>query len=519
MAKKGVFGKVTDGLRHIKKYWRSPPDGKYLSYKEFSAFSFGGIGVYGGIVLASYITLSAGYYLAAVLGIDSDDIWLISMITSVVTIVRAPLISKIIDNTNTKYGKFRPYLMSMPAPIFLLTMLTVWLTPLFKDNYTVMLIVFAVLFNLQQTAIALYNLAFTTLAQVVSPSQNEREMLMGVGASIYSLGSSAVNFLFPLIANLIFTVTAANGEIETLGVNTIGAFNWVMPIMLLAFFAAGYWMAFGTKERSITSKSHSNRVGLKRGLKETSKNKYFWLNTSNSVLGFAKVYLTTFITVWICTYMIKTEWAQSLITTVIGISYTPAMLGAPFLLKKFGKKNLVIASNIIFAVLGIPMVFLIGHVSPYVLIAAIFIITFFNAIQIVTPPALSAQINDYQQFKTGERMEGVINQFGSIINTAFGIGFGLILPFIYHKFNLFGDYSVLNDHEAVLFPILRVCTAIAAASAAACAVPMFFWDLSEKKHDKIIDILKLRADAQDGAIDKETAAIQESRLLEEYKRA
>ncbi|MDR2090795.1 MAG: MFS transporter [Clostridiales bacterium] len=518
MNSKGFLNKIKGGLSYVKAHWSSPAEGKYLSFKEFAAFSAGGIGAYGAIVLSGYLTLSAGYYLAAALNIDSFDIWLISTITSVITILRAPLIGKIVDNTNGKYGKFRPYLMIMPLPILLLTAATVFITPAFSSNYTAMLVVFTVLFNLQQIAVALYNLAFTTLAQVVSPSQTERETLMGVGASIYSLGASAVNFLFPLVANIIFGVRAAGGGMTTPGINRLGTFQWILPVMLIVFFALGYVMAFGTKERAVTAKNYSNRVGLKRGFKETAKNKYFWLNQLSGALGFAKLYLTGFVTVWICNYMLNTEWAQSVVTTVIGLSYTPAMLGAPFLLKKFGKKKLVIASNLICGALAVPMAFSVGRVSAYFLVGAIFVITFFNAIQIVTAPALSSQINDYQQFKTGERMEGSINQFGTVIGTALGVAFALIPSVIYHAFGFFDDPSVLLD-TAVLYPILRVSVGVAAASSVAAAIPMFFWDLSEKKHEKIMEILKIRAALSDGETDAGTAEKKERELLNEYEKA
>ncbi|MDR3263219.1 MAG: MFS transporter [Clostridiales bacterium] len=509
-----IFGRISGGVKHVIKYWKTPPEGKFISYKEFAAYSVGGMGAYGAIVLTGYLSLAAGIYIAAALNIDVTHVAIIGIITGIITILRAPLISKIVDNTKTKYGKFRPYLIWMPAPIILFAVLLAWIPGLFQ-NYMLMLIAFTVLFNLLQFAAALYNIAFSTLVQVISPVQSEREMLMGIGASIYSNGSSAINFIFPVVANLLFTVYALDGTVIADGVNTMNPFKWVLPIMLLVCFALGYWTAFGTKERSITAKNYTQRVSLRKGFAATSKNKYFWISASCAILGFARLYSTGF-TVWICMYMLKTPWAQSIVVTIIGLSYIPGMWGAPFLIKKFGKKNIVIISDILVGLFAIPMVIFTN--SPYLLIAFIFVITLANAVQVVTSPALSAQINDFQQFKSGERMEGTIGQLSAIISTTAGMFLGLILPAIYKSKGYHDDPSVLYQ-SGVILPIIRVCSLIAVFSSIAAAVPMLFWDLSEKKHEEIIEVLKVRAARQDGDITDGNASSLESRILAGEKNA
>ncbi|MDR1906418.1 MAG: MFS transporter [Clostridiales bacterium] len=512
---KRIIPRIKKGVNYILKHWEAPSEGKAISIKEFLAFSVGGMGVYGAIVLTGFLTLAAGMYMAAALKIDTSHIMIIGIITSVVTIARAPLISKIVDNTNSKYGKFRPFLMWMPIPVLLSAVALAWIPPII-GNYYVMLVVFIVIYNILQFAVALYNLAFTTLVQVISPVQAEREMLMGVGATIYSLGSSIVGFVFPTIANLLFTIHIASGE-KVLGVNTIETFKWVLPLLLAVFCALGYLMAFGTKERTITSKDYVQRVNLKKGLRETIKNKYFWLSNSSTVLSFAKLYTTSFIN-WICTYMIVSEWAQGIVVTVMGLAYAPGMLGAPYLIKRFGKKNIIVVSNILTGLLSLPVVFMLmkntSLSSPeiYALIAINFIITFVNAIQVVTSPAISAQINDYQQFKSNERMEGSISQVNTAIITAFAIATSFIQPAIFRKFGYIKETEVLFD-PAVINPIIRICSLIAVFSAIASAIPMMFWDLNEKKHENILEVLKVRAARADGNIDVETAKDLEARIL------
>ena len=118
------------------------------------------------------------------------------------------------------------------------------------------------------------------------------------------------------------------------------------------------------------------------------------------------------------------------------------------------------------------------------------------AVQIISQPAMNADALDYQQYKTGDRFEGVSGNLG-MIGQAIAMGTGLLIPFIQELFGVGvgGDYEMLYD-PAVRAPMFRTLAIVAAVCGLLCAAPFFFWDLSEKKHKAIIDELKLRAEAQ-----------------------
>ena len=182
---------------NFKKYWKTPPAGRYLSFKEATAYCVGGMGAVAATVIPKYVTLAAGQFIAVALGIKLDDIVLIGIITSIITILRSPLISLIIDNTNTKYGKFRPYLIWMPIPIMISFIAFGFLNMV--PSYIAKLVIFTIIFNVMQFFMALYGLAFNSLLQVISPKQSEKEWLMGFGAFVYSLGPSIVDIFSPCL--------------------------------------------------------------------------------------------------------------------------------------------------------------------------------------------------------------------------------------------------------------------------------------------------------------------------------
>ncbi|NLZ27771.1 MAG: MFS transporter, partial [Firmicutes bacterium] len=469
-----------------------------------------------------FIALTYGIYIAAALNFTNDEIMWVGIAGSLFVLIRSPLIGMIIDNTNTRYGKFRPYLISMPIPIIILFFAIGWIPPMI-DNHLIMVIVFAILFNLQQIFVVIYSNAFVALVQVISPSPEERTELMSYGAFIYSLGPTLVNFIFPLLANLLFTVYGVNEfgkkTVIVQGVNAIGTFKWVLPIMAIVFFGWGLIAAFYTKERIVVPKTFKHRVSFVNGVRRTLKNKCFWILNSSTVLGISKLVGTSFF-VWICVYMLAPRVSeayaasvQSIFATILGTASVPGMLLAPWLINRIGKRNLIIYSNAGSILFTIPMIFLLDF--PYLLLASCYLITLFNAVQVVTQPAITSQLYDYQQYKTGDRLEGFLSQFSGILLALFGILPAFIQPNVQKYFGYMGEVGGVVSplyNAGVINPIIKTMCLVAIISGILGTIPMFFWDLSEKRHNQIMDILKVRASFEDGLCDKKTKIELETRI-------
>ena len=124
----------------------------------------------------------------------------------------------------------------------------------------------------------------------------------------------------------------------------------------------------------------------------------------------------------------------------------------------------------------------------------------------VTGPAMGAQMYDYQQYKTGERQEGTVQQCNVILGTIFFSALAFVHPAITEYFGYVDDVTELYKPE-VIVPIIRTLAIFSAVSGVLSAIPFLFWDLSEAKHERIMDALRIRAAALDGAI--ETAAAKE----------
>lgn len=114
----------------------------------------------------------------------------------------------------------------------------------------------------------------------------------------------------------------------------------------------------------------------------------------------------------------------------------------------------------------------------------------------IVTSSMTAEIYDYQQWKTGVRLEGFITQFGSMLVTIAGMFTNLILPYFYEHYGLKEDYTVLYE-ASVRTPIFNILIITTIISCVICVIPMLFYNLNEKDHKRIMEELKIRAEKAD----------------------
>ncbi len=467
-------------ISDVKNHWKTPSEGKYISYGEFTAYSIGGIGVNTVNSLFGYVAISANCLLiGSAYGIKPTHLAYLNIIMGILNLIKTPFISMLIDNTNTKYGKFRPYLLytGLPTAILLCGMAFIPNDINYWTKVSLIGIVYAFLMIFQ----ALYAQAFTSLAQVLTPNGEERTTLLSVSMFIYSLGPSIINLVIPILAQL------------TWGMTDFKTYRVFFPI----FSAIGVLLSLitfkGTKEKIVVPKDYVAKVKFSEGIKQVAKNKYFWLLNFYNVLSGLKFGIGS-ILAWYCVYQIQNEGMLGLMNTVLGTASVPLMLLAPVLAKKIGKRNILLVTNLLRAGFAAIMLFTMGN--SVVFFVFLYLATLMLGGDGVVTTSMQAEIYDYQQWKTGTRLEGFITQFGGMITTVSGMFTSLILPYFYEHYGLVDDYTVLYE-ESVRTPIFNILIITTIISCVLSVIPIFFYNLKEKDHKKIIEELKERAEAKD----------------------
>ena len=506
MKEKKLGAKVKDLVSSVKTHWTTPPEGRYVPYKEIAAYSVGGIGVKFVIYTAWYIGLSATSLLAgSALGLKNGDLVKLTMIATVIGIFLVPLRGMIIDNTRSSKGKFRPYLLYTGIPSGILLTGFAFL-PFESMSYNQKLWVLFITYELLQLCYPFYDQAYTTLVQVMSPNSTERADVITISTFIYSLAPTILGFLVPILAGF------------TGGLEHINAYRIIMPIFGIGGALIGLFSYTGTKERIIVAKDYTPKVPFFKGIGAGIQNKYQWARSITGWLILLQGGIGS-VTTWYFYYGIKDVLGLSTqqqgvlngtLTTILGAAATPAMLLAPLLIRKVGKRNLFIIYILGTTVSMIGMFLFIKQI--WVLFAFTWLRGFFTTFTLITDGAMNADVLDYQQYKTGERLEGLMAQFVTFIGTFIGMG----ITYLTNTVLMQNTYGLTNNYDDLYKagfrePISKGMILLAIVGYVLSLIPFItMYTLTEEDHEGHIGVLKIRAALEDYA----TGALSTGQLEE-----
>lgn len=489
--------KIKQTVSSVKEHWNNPPEGRYVPYKEILAYSVGGIGVKFVIYTVWYISLSATSLLAgSALGLKNGDLVKLNLIATIIGLFLGPIRGLIIDNTRSSKGKFRPYLLYTGIPSGILLTIFAFL-PFESMTYNQKLWSLFVSYMLLQLCYPFYDQAYTTLVQVMSPNSTERADVITVSTFVYSLAPTIMGFFVPLIAGF------------TGGLEHINAYRVIMPALGIGGALIGLFSYFGTKERIIVSKDYTPKVPFFKGIGAGIANKYQWARSLTSWCILLQAGVGN-ITTWYFYYGIKdvlnlsTERqgaVNGLLTTILGAAATPAMLLSPFLIRKIGKRNMFIMYMLCNIVTLVGMYVFIEQI--WVLFALVWIRGFFNTFTLITDGAMNADVLDYQQYKSGERLEGLMGQFVGTIGVFVSMGITYFTQTIVMQ-NHFGLVDNYDDLYKASFrePLSKGMIVIAIVGFVLALIPFVtMYTLTEEEHDSHIKVLKIRAALEDYATD------------------
>lgn len=476
-----IVEKGKDLFSTLQTYWKKPPLGKYVSYKEAVSYGIGGMGVQFVVYFVSLIALTATSFLVGnTIGIKPMDLQYMGIASTIIgfgiTIGR----SYIIDGVKMKMGKFRPWLAIMGIPAIILSLIFVWL-PYETMSYMQKVLAVFICYNLIQLFFPFYQNSYNDLVNVMSPNSHERTDIVSVSSILYSMAPTIIGLFVPMLSKL------------TGGLNDIRTYRIIYPILAVIGLGLTYVTVFGTKERIVVAKSHVNHFKFSDAFRSVAKNKYFWITSMAGWLGFLESAVGVIIG-WTFIYGYPDKMGTyGIAQTLIGNAALWSMIICPFAIRAIGKRNLLIWCN--FA-----NIFLIGALLPlykniFALIVLYYLNGFVNSFSIVYNPGIQADMRDYQQYYTGERIDGMFGAVG-IIGSFIGMFTGLVLPAIYQSLGLQDNYDVLEvaSFREDMFEALIIAAVIGAFLN---MVPYFFYDLTEVKQKGIVKVLKIRAMFED----------------------
>lgn len=507
--KESLKTKIVNGIGKFKSHWNKPPEGYQVSYKEFAAFAAGcgSPNLLG--VLTQYTTIATSVHLMiSYFKMSTGMAWILTIFASVIAIVRSPILSMMIDNSNGKSGKFKPFLLwsatgtaisfsfvpyipsswinihlfSIPLPA--IPVMGVYEASTIDFNLGILLAF--ILIQIGQFFITLLNQSISGIEQTISTVAQERANIGSLKGLVSGLPSSIVNIILPILAGTLF---AKQG-----GWNAVNMYRIIFPICGVLGVLMVLLLVKGVEERTVVKQEYVAKVRFTEGMKLLSKSKYFWIitifNAFNAIRNLANI------TTWITQYSFVSDTAKTVVglycSTILMNAIAVALLVGPFLIKKLGKRNVMLISCVGYVIMiALQVVF---HKSPVLILAVSFFEQFFGGFYFVTG-IMTSDIMDDIQMKTGKRLEGFWQNYMAIVTTVIGVFTGMLTP-LFLSFGGVGfsdDISLALQSVELRNNIFFYQSLLSLIGAIVVAIPFFFYDLTEKKHANIVRVLRIRA--------------------------
>lgn len=457
-------------------HWKHPAPGNFVSYKEIVNLGLGGMGNSFTYVLVGYMGLTAGNTLfGSTIGIRPIHLQYMATIQTVLNVLFFFIRAHIVDNTRTKWGRFRPYIAFMGIPLAALSVIFVFL-PFQTMSYNDKLIcvfVFAIAISMISP---LFTDTYTELQTVISPNSEERAKVFTINQLVLSAAPTLTGLFVPILSEL------------TGGYTNINTYRYVLAPITILGLGLNFFTAFGCKERVVTSSTYVQKVGIIEGALMILKNKHWWIRKIAELVGFLEGASGVLFS-WIYIYSVQDMKVYGILNTVMGTASGIGMFLTPFLLKALGNKRLLIAHNLLNIVFLSILIF--TYKVPLFMFILMYLNNLVNAFTYVYNPVMHSEVKDYQQYICGYRMDFVFGLAG-MITLPITLATGYVIPYVYEYYGLTTNYDILYDPTVRNALFMMLCI-LSVAGAVTNLIPFCFYSMSKEKHQNIIRVLRYRA--------------------------
>ena len=358
-----------------------------------------------------------------------------------------------------------------------------------------------------------FNNNLETCTQNISPNMRERIFVRSYPIKLSHLFQSILAIILPAIID-----KCPNDWAD------IAVFKWIIPVTFTVFAVLTMVFAGKIKERIPQPPLEKKvKINFWDGMFGVLRNKYRWIQTIVGLLDSLGNGMLAFTTILYLYTFRLTGLTYSLIVALVSFAGTPPDLFTPYFIKRFSYKQVMIfyqlSRAVCYSVIVCCYLFcgenliLCGTLSVIML----FITEMFQTVPKSINHDMDIRVNDYQMYLSGERLESFAGVFGWFTGpiTSF---VGLIIPLLLLKYGFNTNWDVLfidsSRTKIIVVPII-----IDIIGYLLMTIPFIFWDYTDDKQSKVMEVLRKREEVTRKAYNEEHGieadAVDEEKELEE----
>ena len=416
---------------------------------------------------------------------------LIGVITSLVVIIRIaeifidPLLGNLIDNTNTKWGRFRPWqFFGGLISAVLLAVIFSGMFGLVNVNTTLFIVLFVITFVVLDVFYSLRDISYWGMIPALSSDSHERSTYTALGSFTGSIGYNGITVVvIPIVSYFTWTLTGAKGEGQA------GWTSFGIIVGLLGILTA-WTVAFGTKEstNALRAKAQKNGNPLEAFKALFQNDQLLWVALSYLLYAIANV-ATTGVLMYMFKFILNNSAAYSIVgvvSVIAGIIMAPLY---PILNKRIPRRYLYLGGMVLM-VLGY-LLFIVGTNNlAVVTVGLVFFYLPQTFIQMTAILSLTDSI-EYGQLKNGKRNEAVTLSVRPMLDKIAGACSNGIVGAVAIAAGMIGD-ATAADMTAANIHTFKVCAFYVPLVVIILSGVVFLLKvkISEKMHADIVEQLE-----------------------------
>ena len=371
--------------------------------KNYNRWTFG-LGTVGRDMVYTMISMYLMFYLTDVLQLSDDVLWWVTGIIMAARVFDAfndPFMGVIVDNTHTKYGKFKPWIC---IGAVLVSILTVLLFSNFGLSGSAFIIVFGIIYVLWGIAYTMNDISYWSMLPTLSQDQREREEIGSVSRICASIG------LFAVVTLIVPVTEAIGGAVGSLQKGYF-ILSIILVVIMLAFLC---FTVFGVKE-PMRGNQKEEHTSVKELVRIIFKNDQLLVTALAMALFMIGYSTTTSFGLYYFKYVYGDEGMYSIFALILGVSQIFALSIFPVLGKRYPRKKLYAFSTAL-VVTGY-LIFFFAPTNTMLFIGIAGLILFIGQafIQVMTLMFLTDSV-EYGEWKFGKRNDSVTFSLQPFIN-------------------------------------------------------------------------------------------------------
>lgn len=437
------------------------------SNKEVLGHALGGIGQ--NTIYALWSGFITAFY-TDVFGMNPAVMATIFLIARIWDAINDPMMGVLADRTKSRFGRYRCWLLRMPAVVAAALVLN-FTVPNFGTTGNI--IYAAVTYIIMGMAFTSVDIPYWSLPAAMTSDPDERTKIFTTATLGTNLASTVGSMLIPIML-VYFGGTASRHA------------YFMTALIFAAVGCVFYFLCFGMVREHVVPATET--FSFKLAMKSLFTNKpLLCIMISNLVINLAFI-MKMNLNYYYTTYTLGNVQLMSIMSLTTLPSILLGTLAAPFLTKRWGKKNTLLGLTACNLIVSFAF-WAVGYENIVLVLVMGALQVLFVGASFVVITSMTADTIEYGEWKTGQRNEGVITSTRTLITKAasalVGVAVAMVLTMTGYVPNVVQTASTMNAFHFVVSLLPGIVMAIG-------VIPMFFYDLTEDRHAQIMKELEER---------------------------